>query len=95
MKSNHIDESNRKEDILHPFSFLRLNNSNKYSEEEKKKLPKNPTPTALTKDEMHSGILFSKASILKDGCIGLNRENGMVEFLDQEFNEKFKELMLK
>ena len=95
MKSNQIDESNSKEDILHPFSFLRLNNSNKYSEEEKKKLPKNPTPTALTKDEMHSGILFSKASILKDACIGLNRENGMVEFLDQEYNEKFKEMMLK
>ena len=95
MKSSKLEETNSIDDILHPFSFLRLNDPNKYSKEEKKILPKSVSPSALTKDELHSGLLFTKASILKDACIGLNRANGMVEFLDPEFNQKTKEIMFK
>jgi len=75
-----------------PFSFLKISIDNKTNEEEKKYEPSFPAPTYLSIVEIHKVIFSNKAAILTNNCLGLNRETGAVELINQEVDKEMKNM---
>jgi len=78
-----------------PYSFLRMNNANTFSEEEQKQLPNTECPTYMNPQELHGFIFSNKAAILHNLCLGMNREEGHIEYLNADEEKQMTSLMLK